>query len=424
MTAPPPGRFDAIYRAEFGRAVAALTRATGDLGVAEDAVQEAFTRALWRWPEQGVPDRPGAWITTVARRLALDRLRREQARTGKETEAVLLAPDDAARLVPDAPAGVLADDRLRLLFTCAHPALAPEARVALTLRLVCGLRTPEIARAFLVPEPTVAQRISRAKAKIRRAGIPLTLPPPHRLPDRVPAVLSVVYLVFSEGYFATSGEFAVRDDLCEEAVRLGVLLRGLPAGEYAAQAEALLALMLLQDSRRAARRGPDGALIPLERQDRSRWDHERIAAGLRCLRAAADAPGPYLPQARIAAAHATAPNWEVTDWSAVVAAYDDLLRLGAAAPVHVNRAVALSFLAGPAAGLAALDAVAADPRLAGGHQLNAAYADLHRRAGHWPEAAARYRAAIPTAGTDPVRRFLTDRLAEVEAHLGSAGSRS
>ncbi|MFC8043978.1 RNA polymerase sigma factor [Nocardia sp. NPDC057353] len=467
------GRFDAIYRAEFGRSVAVLARDTGDLGLAEDAVQEAFTRALRLWPEQGTPDRPGAWITTVARRVALDRLRREAARAGKEQEAVLLAaataPDvsarhdgaeggsvhrdpaqsgfpwggrasgpaqpgdrapgadawaDAAReaAAPTGSAQVaaapvpdpLTDERLRLLFACAHPALAVEARVALILRLVCGLRTAEIARAFVVPEPTVAQRISRAKAKIRRARIPLELPPEHRIPERVPVVLAVIHLVFSEGYFATAGPDAVRDDLCDEALRLGELLCALP-GEHAGQAHALLALMLLQDSRRAARRDPTGALIPLDRQDRSRWDSARITAGLRHLRAAT--AGPYLPQAEIAAAHATAPSWPETDWVRIVTCYDALATAGAAAPVLVNRAIAIGFRDGPQAGLAALDAIAAHPRLTGTHLLTAAYADTCRRAARYPEAAAHYRAAIPTAGTALVREFLRARLAEVERHL-------
>lgn len=410
------GRFDAVYRAEFGRSVAVLARETGDLGIAEDAVQEAFARALRRWPEHGVPDRPGAWITTVARRIALDRLRREAVREGKEKEAVLLATAATPEPSPDAvPApGPLADDRLRLLFTCAHPALAPEARVALTLRLVCGLRTAEIARAFVVPEPTVAQRISRAKAKIRRARIPLDLPPEHRIPDRVPAVLAVIYLVFSEGYFATAGAETVRDDLCAEAIRLGELLCTLP-GPHAAEAHALAALMLLQDSRRAARRTPTGALIPLEHQDRSHWDTARITAGLRHLRSAAGATGPYLPQAEIAATHATAPSWPRTDWARIATCYDTLTAAGAAAPVLVNRAIAIGFRDGPAAGLRELDAIATHPRLTGTHLLHAAYADAYRRAARHREAAAHYRAAIPTAGTEPVRAFLRSRLAEVEA---------
>ncbi|MFC3961319.1 RNA polymerase sigma factor [Nocardia jiangsuensis] len=427
------GRFDAIYRAEFGRSVAVLARDTGDLGSAEDAVQEAFTRAVRHWPEQGVPDRPGAWITTVARRIALDRLRREAARAGKEREAALLAtatapfpPDGPA---PDAFAPVgpardgaapgasatnpLADERMRLLFACAHPALAPEARVALILRLVCGLRTAEIARAFVVPEPTVAQRISRAKAKIRRARIPLELPPRHRLPERVPVVLAVIHLVFSEGYFATAGPDAVRDDLCDEALRLGELICALP-GPHAAEANALNALMLLQDSRRAARRTRTGALVPLEHQNRAHWNTTRIEAGLRHLRAAAGATGPYLPQAEMAAAHATARSWPETNWTRIVTCYDAITAAGAAAPVLVNRAIAIGFRDGPDAGIAELDAVAEHPRLTGTHLLTAAYADTYRRAARYQEAAAHYRAAIPTAPTEPVRAFLRTRLAEVE----------
>ncbi|WP_067658394.1 RNA polymerase sigma factor [Nocardia harenae] len=504
------GRFDAIYRAEFGRSVAVLAGDTGDLGVAEDAVQEAFTRALRRWPERGIPDRPGAWITTVARRVAVDRLRRESARPGKEHEAVRLAaatvpdpwdgpapaasapvdsvpdvwvpdgcapdvwapdgcapdtsaPDDSAPDVsapvdsapvdsaPDVsgpddsappivapaqatpiavsshagscstpgatPRDPLADDRLRLLFACAHPALAIEARVALILRLVCGLRTTEIARAFVVPEPTVAQRISRAKAKIRRARIPLELPPEHRLPERVPAVLAVIYLVFSEGYFATAGPDAVRDDLCDEAIRLGALTCALPGGPAEAAANALQALMLLQDSRRPARRAPDGGLVPLERQDRTAWNAARITAGLHHLRAAAGTHSPYLPQAEIAAAHATAPSWPETDWHRIVTAYDAITAAGAAAPVLVNRAIAIGFRDGPQAGLTELDAIAEHPRLSGTHLLTAAYADAYRRAARYEEAAAHYRAAIPTAPTEPVRAFLRTRLTEVRRRL-------
>ncbi|MEU8899597.1 sigma-70 family RNA polymerase sigma factor [Nocardia sp. NPDC048505] len=415
----------AVYRAEFGRVLATLVRLTGDIGLAEDAVQEAFADALRSWPEQGRPANPGAWLTTAARHRALDRLRRESARASKEKDAVL---DRSAARTPDAvldrgglsaldeelDMSPVADDQLRMIFTCCHPALSAESQVALTLRLVCGLRTAEIARAFLQPEHTVAQRLTRAKAKIRQAGIPLRVPPADLLPERVPAVLSCIYLVFSEGYFATTGPAAVRDDLCDEAIRLGRLLCGLLPAE--SEARALLALMLLNDSRRDQRRSPDGELVPLEEQDRSRWNYAARESGLRCLiSAAADGPGgPYLAQARIAAAHAFAPTWDQTDWGAIVSAYDELASYSRSPVIEVNRAVALAFRDGIDAGLAALDAVAAHPRLAGTHHILATRADLLRRAGRHTEAAVDYRRALAAVDNEQVRRFLTRRLSEVE----------
>ncbi|WP_431953103.1 RNA polymerase sigma factor [Nocardia lijiangensis] len=436
MTTGPATGIDAVYRAEFGRALATVARMVGDIALAEDAVQEAFADALRTWPERGAPANPGAWITTAARHRALDRVRRESSRAAKEQDAVAAhAPIEEAEVSP------VPDDQLRMIFTCCHPALSPQSQVALTLRLVCGLRTAEIARAFLQPEHTVAQRLSRAKAKIRQAGIPLRVPPAHLLPERMPGVLACVYLVFSEGYFATSGPSAVRDELCDEAIRLGRLLCGLMPDEP--EARALLALMLLQDSRRGQRRsvaGKSGAeaegaavgaegehggerdrqgesdLIPLEDQDRSAWNHAAIRAGLACLESAvADGGGPYLAQARIAAAHATAPSWAETDWHAIVQSYDELLRYSASPAVRVNRAVAVGFSRGFAAGLAALGEVADDPRLAGTHLVPATRADLLRRAGRPREAAESYRAALDLAVNEQVRRFLARRLAEVEA---------
>ncbi|TLG08770.1 sigma-70 family RNA polymerase sigma factor [Nocardia cyriacigeorgica] len=405
-----PAEFDRVYRAEFGRAVATLARLTGDLGAAEDAVQEAFADALRTWPERGRPDNPGAWITTAARHRALDRLRRESSREAKEYAAARLAPEDEEPEVVS-----IADDQLRMIFTCCHPALAPESRVALTLRLVCGLRTAEIARAFLQPESTVAQRLSRAKAKIRDAGIPLRVPSAQLLPERTPAVLACIYLVFTEGYFATSGPQAVRDELCDEAIRLGTLLCELMPREP--QARALLALMLLTDSRRDRRRTADGELIPLEEQDRRHWDRTKIRAGLSCLVAAAEdgGGGKYLAQARIAAAHAVAPSWEQTDWAAIVSAYDGLTAEAWTPAVAVNRAVAIGFRDAPEAGLAALDEVADHPRLAGSHLVPATRADLLRRAGRHREAAQHYREALARVGNDPAARFLRRRLAEVIA---------
>ncbi|MGK8509506.1 RNA polymerase sigma factor [Nocardia asiatica] len=409
MRTGPAATIDAVYRAEFGRALATVARTVGDIGLAEDAVQEAFADAVRTWPERGLPSNPGAWITTAARNRALDRLRRESVRASKEFDAVRArAPseEDEVSAVPD--------DQLRMIFACCHPALARPAQVALTLRLVCGLRTAEIARAFLQPEQTVAQRLTRAKAKIRQAGIPLRVPPAHLMPERVPGVLACVYLVFTEGYCATSGQTAVRDELCDEALRLGRLLCRLLPREP--EAHALLALMLLQDSRREQRRRAGGESVPLEEQDRARWDHAKIRAGLACLRSAeTDGSGPYLVQARIAAAHATAPTWERTDWHAVVAGYDELLRLTPSPAVSVNRAVAVGFSRGFDAGLAVLDEVARDPRLAGSHVIAATRADLLRRGGRPREAVPHYRAALELAGNDQVRRFLARRLAECES---------
>ncbi len=290
---------DAVYRAEFGRALATVARLVGDIAAAEDAVQEAFAEALRTWPARGTPANPGAWITTVARNRALDRLRREATRADREVEAARVRPPDEPQEVTPVP-----DDQLRMIFTCCHPALSSESQVALTLRLVCGLRTSEIARAFLQPEHTVAQRLSRAKAKIRRAAIPLRVPPRHLLPERLPGVLACVYLVFTEGYSATGGPAAVRAELCDEAIRLGRLLCALLPAEP--EARALLALMLLHDSRRGQRRSPDGAAVPLEEQDRGGWNRAAIAEGRALLADLADARGPYLAQARIAAAHASA----------------------------------------------------------------------------------------------------------------------
>ncbi|MGW0178797.1 RNA polymerase sigma factor [Nocardia sp. NPDC003345] len=417
MSDPTTARLDGVYRAEFGRAVATLARLTGDIGAAEDAVQEAFATAMRTWRRDGIPANPGAWITTAARRRALDGLRRESARTGKEHAAVRETPGPAE---PEDPA--LPDDRLRMIFTCCHPALAAPARVALTLRFVCGLRTAEIARAFLQPEATVAQRISRAKAKIRDARIPLRVPPGDLLPERTPTVLAVIYLLFTEGYFASSGPDAVRDELCDEAIRVGRLLCDLlPVEQRAVRSEAyaLLALMLLTDSRRAGRRTAGGELVPLDEQDRGAWDRGAIRAGLDCLLIAAEGGGPYLAQARIAAAHAVAPEWAATDWHSIVAAYDELIGYAPSPAAAVNRAVAVGMRDGPERGLAALDAVPVASPAATGRLVAAARADLYRRAGGYADAAREYRVAIAVAGNDPARRYLRRRLAEVESVTGT-----
>ena len=406
-----PAELGAVYRAEFGRALATVARLVGDIGLAEDAVQEAFADALRSWPERGMPRNPGAWITTVARNRALDRLRRESARQVKETDAVVLAaPPEEVAMTP------VADDQLRMIFTCCHPALSSESQVALTLRLVCGLRTAEIARAFLQPEHTVANRLTRAKAKIRQANIPMRVPPEHLLPERTPGVLACIYLVFSEGYFASAGREAVRDELCDEAIRLGRLLVALLPDEP--EAAALLALMLLDDSRRGQRRTASGELVPLEEQDRSAWNRAAIREGLQHLVSAAErGRGPYLAQARIAGAHAIAQSWEQTDWAAVVDGYDELARWSASPAVLVNRALAVGFRDGFDAGLAALDQVADHPRLAGTNTVAATRADLLRRAGRVEEAADAYRAALPGAVNEQARAFLQRRLAEVVGRL-------
>ena len=419
MTADAAAIAERTFREESGRALATLARLLGDLSVAEDAVQEAFVEAMRTWPVRGVPDRPGAWITTAARNRAVDRARREAGRGRREREAAATwAPpaEPAAPPVPDEEVLVpVDDDQLRLIFTCCHPALAADGQVGLTLRLVCGLRTSEIARAFLQPEATVAQRLSRAKAKIRAAGIPFRVPPAHLLPERVPPVLACIYLVFTEGYSASAGDALVRHELCDEAVRLARLLVAQMPDE--AEAGGLLALVLLQDSRRAARLSPAGDIVLLEDQDRSRWDRGRIAEGLAALDRAgrlAAAPGPYTLQAAIAAAHAQAPSWADTDWPAIAARYAELAAVAPSPVVELNRAVAVSFAAGPAAGLAVLDAVASDRRLARTHLVPAARGDMLRRLGRPAEAAAAYRAAAARARTAPERAFFARRLAECE----------
>jgi len=409
------------FRAEAGRAIATLTRLLGDLSAAEDAVQEAFVEAMRTWPVRGTPDRPGAWITTTARNRALDRARREARRPAKELVAGRLArqndPEPPA-LGPGGEVVPVADDQLRLMFTCCHPALAPEAQVALTLRLVCGLQTAEIARAFLQPEPTIYQRLTRAKAKIRTTNIPFRVPPGRLLGERLPAVLSCVYLVFSEGYTASAGDALVRHELCDEGIRLAQLLVALMPDEP--EVRGLLALVLLHDSRRSARIGRDGGLVLLEHQDRTAWDHDRIAEGQRQLDRSlrVGPPGPYRLQAAIAAVHASAPSWEATDWARIATLYGALARRAPSPVVELNRAVAVAFAEGPAAGLAVADAVADDPRLARTHMLAATRADLLRRLGRLDEAAAAYEAALALAGTSVERAFLSRRLHEVTTGNG------
>src|SRR6478736_20521 len=398
---------DGVFRREWGPAVAALARWSGDLDVAEDAVQEAFAEALRAWTRDGVPDRPGGWIVTVARNRALDRFRRESARTGKEFAAVTERGD--ARMEGE-DVHPVRDDVLRMMFTCAHPALDGASQLALTLRLISGLTVPEIARALLQSEAAVGQRITRAKNKIRSANIPLRVPPVELLPEQTPHVLGCIYSVFTEGYWSTAGPSAIRDELCDEGVRLGGELCGLMPDSRDAQA--LAALMLLHDSRRSTRVDESGALVPLDEQDRGHWDGGRIARGLARLRAAEGATGGYLPQAVIAAAHATAPSWADTDWALICAAYDRLIVVADSPMARANRALAVGFRDGFEAGLAALDEVADDPRLARSNTVASIRADLLRRAGRRQEAAEWYRRALALNGSEPAKAFLLRRVAE------------
>jgi RNA polymerase sigma factor (sigma-70 family) len=383
-----------IYRAEYGRCVATLVRVLGDINLAEEAVQDAFAAALEKW--DAPPPNPGAWIVTTARNRAVDRLRRESTREARHAQALLLHQPDEPQEV-----GPVKDDQLRLIFTCCHPALAPDARTALTLRLLGGLEVPEIARAYLVPEATVAQRIVRAKKKIRDAGIPYRVPAAHELPDRLPPVLAVLYLMFNEGYAATTGSL-IRTGLCTEAIRLARELAGLMPDEP--EVLGLLALLLLIEARRPARLGPAGELVLLPDQDRSLWNRALIAEGhdlvRRCLRR--NQPGPYQIQAAINAVHTDGP---ATDWAQVLALYDQLLIIAPTPVVALNRAVAVAEVHGPAAALAALE----DIELPGYHRLPATRADLLVRLGRTDEAAAAYDEAIALAANETERAFLQTR---------------
>ena len=415
MTEQATLAIEEAFTEEWGRIVAALIRRARDWDLAEDCAQQAFAEAARRWPGEGVPRQPGAWLMTVARNRAIDRLRHERMRDARLREAAAMIDGRSADQGEDEPADDrgIEDDRLRLIFTCCHPAIPLEGRVALTLRALAGLTTTEIANAFLVPEPTMAKRLVRAKHKIEHAGIPYRVPPAHLLPERTSGVLAVLYLMFNEGYAASTGEALIRVDLCAEAVRLARLLNGLIADEP--ESGGLLALLLFQHSRREARTDPSGDVITLEEQDRFRWVRAEIDEANTILDVAVrgNAIGPYQVQALIAACHANAPRAGATDWARIAALYERLLEVSTNPLVKLNHAVAVGMATGPEDGLALVGRLRASGGLRDYHLLHATRADFLRRLGRNPEAADAYREALDLARTDAERRYLTRRLQEV-----------